>query len=383
MKKTKILSLLLVLLGLALVTGCTPMTETPEVPEEKNYTVTIASGIENGTVSTDKTSAKAGETVKLTATPDSGYELDTFYVNDNAITGSTFTMPASNVTVDATFTKTAETLNQEAADAVIAKINAIGEVSYTPESKKKIDDARSAYDALTAEQKALVTNYSTLDTAESTYKSLIPSTPTETVPETNEPEETPAVEEPTEEPEVTDPESTTEETPSEDTEEPSEEEPTSGDETPITNETPEEDLNNDESDESGDNNENSEGTDEESEPDEGDDSNGERIAIYKINLKTGITFYGKNGAPINKYNDDIKKLFIKKIRKTDDNLDIDELDVSLDDLNCVKYYGSISGVNDFTESKENIDVDVAYYEMSKSVFGSIIELSYSRVVYQN
>ncbi|MDY6396229.1 MAG: Ig-like domain-containing protein [Treponema sp.] len=64
--------------------------------------------------------------------------------------------------------------NQAAADAVIAKINAIGTVAYTSDSKTKIDAARTAYDALTSDQKALVTNYSTLTTAESSYESLAP-----------------------------------------------------------------------------------------------------------------------------------------------------------------------------------------------------------------
>ena len=43
-------------------------------------------------------------------------------------------------------------------NAVQALINAIGEVSYSDESKAKIDAARNAYDALTDEQKALVNN---------------------------------------------------------------------------------------------------------------------------------------------------------------------------------------------------------------------------------
>ena len=61
------------------------------------------------------------------------------------------------------------TANKAAADAVIAKINAIGTVAYTAESKAKIDAARTAYNALTEAQKALVSNYGTLTTAESTY----------------------------------------------------------------------------------------------------------------------------------------------------------------------------------------------------------------------
>ena len=60
--------------------------------------------------------------------------------------------------------------DQEAADAVIALIDAIGTVEYTDACKAKIDDARNAYDALTDAQKALVNNYQTLLDAEAAYK---------------------------------------------------------------------------------------------------------------------------------------------------------------------------------------------------------------------
>ena len=59
--------------------------------------------------------------------------------------------------------------DNEAAVAVVAKINAIGMVEYTAENKAKIDEANAAYEALTPEQKELVTNYSVLTTAEQTY----------------------------------------------------------------------------------------------------------------------------------------------------------------------------------------------------------------------
>ena len=65
--------------------------------------------------------------------------------------------------------------DHDAADAVITKINNIGEVSYTDECKAKIDDARSSYDALTATQKTYVTNLSTLEEAEAKYQELTPS----------------------------------------------------------------------------------------------------------------------------------------------------------------------------------------------------------------
>ena len=61
--------------------------------------------------------------------------------------------------------------DQDAADAVIAKINAIGTV--TLKSKKAIDEARAAYDKLTAEQQAKVSNYATLTAAETTYAKLV------------------------------------------------------------------------------------------------------------------------------------------------------------------------------------------------------------------
>ena len=57
---------------------------------------------------------------------------------------------------------------------VIDLIDAIGSVTYTQACKDKIDAARDAYDALNADQKALVSNYSTLTDAEDAYAALIP-----------------------------------------------------------------------------------------------------------------------------------------------------------------------------------------------------------------
>ena len=62
--------------------------------------------------------------------------------------------------------------DQAAANAVIVKIDAIGTVTYTPESKALIDAAREAYDALTAAQQVLVTNYGELTVAEQAYAEL-------------------------------------------------------------------------------------------------------------------------------------------------------------------------------------------------------------------
>ena len=83
----------------------------------------------------------------------------------------TFEMPDADVELEIEYYTDAE-VDQMAADEVIAKITAIGTVTYTPESKALIDAARTAYDALTAAQQALVTNYSTLTDAEAKYAEL-------------------------------------------------------------------------------------------------------------------------------------------------------------------------------------------------------------------
>lgn len=71
------------------------------------YTIAIDDGITHGTVTADAASALAGATVTLTITPSSGYILDElqYVVNEVAtdITGNTFTMPANNVTITASF----------------------------------------------------------------------------------------------------------------------------------------------------------------------------------------------------------------------------------------------------------------------------------------
>ena len=60
--------------------------------------------------------------------------------------------------------------DQAAADAVVEKIEAIGTV--TLDSQAAIEAARTAYDALTESQKALVANYETLTAAEASLKVL-------------------------------------------------------------------------------------------------------------------------------------------------------------------------------------------------------------------
>ena len=72
------------------------------------YTVAVAEGIANGTVSVDPTQAVNGQTVTITATPASGYKVKSVSAktasgNALTVTNNKFTMPAENVTVNAEF----------------------------------------------------------------------------------------------------------------------------------------------------------------------------------------------------------------------------------------------------------------------------------------
>lgn len=77
------------------------------VTQGTQYSVNVAPDIENGTISVDKEKSYEGDTVNVTATPDSGYVLETVKFNGESakVVGNTatFTMPNADVTVTATF----------------------------------------------------------------------------------------------------------------------------------------------------------------------------------------------------------------------------------------------------------------------------------------
>ena len=70
------------------------------------YSITVVQPT-GGTVSASATSATAGTTIELTATPAEGYTLDYFTLDGARINGDTFIMPARNVEVSAVFTANA------------------------------------------------------------------------------------------------------------------------------------------------------------------------------------------------------------------------------------------------------------------------------------
>ena len=69
-----------------------------------NITVVQPAG---GSVAASATSATAGTTIELAATPAEGYTLDYFTLDGERINGNTFSMPARNVEVSAVFTANA------------------------------------------------------------------------------------------------------------------------------------------------------------------------------------------------------------------------------------------------------------------------------------
>lgn len=77
------------------------------VTQGTQYSVTVDSNIANGKISVDNAKPYEGDTVTVTATPDSGYVLETVKFNDKSanVVGNTatFTMPNADVTVTATF----------------------------------------------------------------------------------------------------------------------------------------------------------------------------------------------------------------------------------------------------------------------------------------
>ena len=88
-------------------------------------------------------------------------------------TGSNGVVPQTTVTI-AKGSKGAKSFTAHWMSNAVATtqdlITAIGEVAYTSESKTKIDDARTAYNALSTDDQALVSNYITLMAAEEAYE---------------------------------------------------------------------------------------------------------------------------------------------------------------------------------------------------------------------
>ena len=114
------------------ITKITISEETPIDPATvvKPNKVTVATGIENGTVKVSQAQAFAGDEVTVTATPAEGYELDAISVRGVTsdelvgVNDGKFTMPADAVTVSATFKPAPVDVEIAAADITEGNITA-------------------------------------------------------------------------------------------------------------------------------------------------------------------------------------------------------------------------------------------------------------------
>ena len=135
---------------------------------EQSFTVTIAENDKTALLNkiSDATTYKASIATEYSAVADA---------LQSAINTAQGVYDTANVTAAAigtAITNLQAAIDTAHGDVVDAIISAIGTVEYTDASKAKIDAARAAYDALTADEKAYVDNLATLTTAESTYATL-------------------------------------------------------------------------------------------------------------------------------------------------------------------------------------------------------------------
>ena len=114
-------------------------------PGAVKYSITVVQPA-NGSVSASATSATAGTTIELAATPAEGYTLDYFTLDGERINGNTFSMPARNVEVSAVFTANAYSITvvqpangSVAASATSAAAGTIIELAATPAEGYTLD----------------------------------------------------------------------------------------------------------------------------------------------------------------------------------------------------------------------------------------------------
>lgn len=111
-------------------TGVETTPTEPEVtePQATQYKITINTAT-NGRVTASESEAAKGTSITMYVTPETGYELDTLVVKDASntalsVTDKKFTMPASDVTITATFKKAAAKYNVTVNSATNGKVTA-------------------------------------------------------------------------------------------------------------------------------------------------------------------------------------------------------------------------------------------------------------------
>ena len=77
-------------------------------PQPTLYNITVDEEVKHGSIQCDVTSAKAGETITVTAEAEKNFQLVSITVNGEAIEGYSFVMPEGDVVISATFAIAAE-----------------------------------------------------------------------------------------------------------------------------------------------------------------------------------------------------------------------------------------------------------------------------------
>ena len=111
-----------------------------EKKEADTYSITVNPS-QNGSVTADKQTAKANETVTLTVSPAEDFKLENLTVTDAngkpvTVSNNQFTMPASNVTVSASFKKV-EDPTPETYSVTVTQPTEGGKISANPTSAAK------------------------------------------------------------------------------------------------------------------------------------------------------------------------------------------------------------------------------------------------------
>ena len=134
----KILFIMVAILLVLTLVGC-----------EKLYSITVeVNG--NGTAAADVASASEGRTVTLTVTPEEGYELKSISVNGEEIEGTSFVMPAENVTIVVEFAEQIKvyTVVFKNWDGTILKTEEVeeGKAATAPETPVREADEDNTYE---------------------------------------------------------------------------------------------------------------------------------------------------------------------------------------------------------------------------------------------
>ena len=129
----------------------------------KTYSVTGVGSVTGGSVAASKTTVKAGESVTLTISANSGYELGTISASGAVLNGSgetrTFTMPKSDVAVSASFKKLKYSVTIQSAEHGGVEASATEPVEWgteivltiTPDSDYVLKTISATYGASAAE----------------------------------------------------------------------------------------------------------------------------------------------------------------------------------------------------------------------------------------